>query len=66
MKRWVDYIKSQAEDGVIWNSGYQYGDWLALDAEPGGRFGKTPNELTATAYYAHSAELVRESGCHSR
>ena len=61
MKRWVDYIKSQAEDGVIWNSGYQYGDWLALDAEPGGRFGKTPNELTATAYYAHSAELVRKA-----
>lgn len=61
MKRWVGYMEHQAEDGVIWNSGYQYGDWLALDAEPGGRFGKTPNELTATAYYAHSVELVRRA-----
>lgn len=61
MKRWVGYIENRAEDGVIWNSGYQYGDWLALDAGSGGRFGKTPNDLTATAYYAHSVELVRRA-----
>lgn len=61
MKMWVEYVRKRAEGGVIWDSGYQYGDWLALDAEPGSRFGKTPNVLTATAYYAHSVDLVRKT-----
>ncbi len=61
MKKWVGYVREQAEDGVIWNRGYQYGDWLALDARPGERFGKTPNDLTATAYFAYSVELTGRS-----
>ena len=54
MKQWVEYIHKKAEHGTIWNRGYQYGDWLALDADSGSRFGKTPNDLTATAYYSYS------------
>ncbi len=32
MKLWVDYIKNQSGDSVLWLNGFQRGDWLALDA----------------------------------
>lgn len=58
MRFWVDYIRSRATDGVLWDTGFHFGDWLALDAEPGSYFGATPNPLTATAHYAWSVELL--------
>jgi alpha-L-rhamnosidase len=57
MKAWVDYIKSNAQDGLIWNSGFHFGDWLALDAKEGSYYGATPNDYVATAFYAYSVEL---------
>nr|WP_319777006.1 family 78 glycoside hydrolase catalytic domain [uncultured Sphaerochaeta sp.] len=56
MKGWIDFMRSHAE-GNIWNYRLQFGDWVALDAEEGSYFGATPNELTCTAYFAHSTEL---------
>ena len=35
MERWVGYIKSQGDNPYLWNTGFQYGDWLGLDAEEG-------------------------------
>ena len=61
MKRWVDYIRSVAQDGVLFNSGFHFGDWLALDAKEGSSFGATPNDLTATTFYAYSTELLAKS-----
>jgi alpha-L-rhamnosidase len=61
MKAWVEYIRSRAQDGVLWNSGFHFGDWVALDAKEGSYFGATPNDLTATAFYAHSTELLARS-----
>ncbi|MDI9469101.1 MAG: family 78 glycoside hydrolase catalytic domain [Bacillota bacterium] len=58
MRAWVDYIRARATDGVLWDTGFHFGDWLALDAEPGSYFGATPNPLTATAHYARSVELL--------
>lgn len=58
MRRWIDFIRERAEDGVLWNTGFHFGDWVALDAEEGSFFGATPNDLTATAYYARSTELT--------
>lgn len=58
MKAWVDFIHSKAENGTIWNTGFHFGDWVALDAKEGSYFGATPNDLTATAYYAYSTELL--------
>ncbi|MDI4647444.1 family 78 glycoside hydrolase catalytic domain [Cohnella hashimotonis] len=61
MKAWVDYIRNQGEDECLWNSGFHFGDWLALDG-PGGRVvGATPKDLIATAFYAHSASLVAKA-----
>lgn len=61
MKGWVEYIRSHAQNGVLWNTGFHFGDWLALDAKEGSYFGATPNDLVATAFYAYSTELLAKS-----
>ncbi|MDR3193394.1 MAG: glycoside hydrolase family 78 protein, partial [Treponema sp.] len=58
MKKWVDYIRSVARDGLLFDVGFHFGDWVALDAKEGSYFGATPNDLTATAFYAYSASLL--------
>ena len=61
MVKWVEHIRSIAEDGLIWNTGFHFGDWLAIDAKEGSYFGATPNDLTATAFYAYSVSLLVKS-----
>ncbi len=61
MKAWVEYIRANAEQGLVWNSGFHFGDWVALDAKEGSYFGATPNDLTATAFYAYSTGLLAGS-----
>ena len=46
----------------LWNTGHQFGDWLALDAEVGSYIGATETALIATAYFAYSTSLVIRSG----
>ena len=60
MKKWVEYIHGVSPDGLF-NSCFQLGDWVALDAKEGSYFGATPGDLCATAYYAYSAELLAKS-----
>jgi alpha-L-rhamnosidase len=57
MKAWVEYIRARADKGLLWNTGFHFGDWVALDAKEGSYFGATPNDLTATAYYFYSVTL---------
>jgi len=61
MKAWVEYIRAQGENEFAWNTGFHYGDWLALDAKENSYFGATPNELVATAFYAYSTQLLRDT-----
>ena len=63
MKQWVNYIHSKASDNGLWQNGFQYGDWLALDIESGStdRTGGTDKYLVANAYYAYSARIVRDA-----
>ncbi|WP_435620096.1 family 78 glycoside hydrolase catalytic domain [Thermoanaerobacterium thermosulfurigenes] len=61
MKSWIEYIRANAKGGVIWDSGFHFGDWLALDAKEGSYFGATPNDLVATAFYAHSTEILAKT-----
>lgn len=58
MKAWIEYIYSQAENGLLWNTGFHFGDWLALDAKEDSYFGATPNDLIATAFYAYSTSIL--------
>lgn len=59
MKGWVDYITEHCDENGLWQNGYQYGDWLALDKEESAdRTGATDKYLVANAYYAYSCEIV--------
>lgn len=63
MKSWVDYVRSKTSDNGLWQTGFQYGDWLALDIEAGStdRTGGTDKYLVANAYYAYSTGIVRDA-----
>lgn len=58
MQAWVDLV-ANAADGYLWNRGFQLGDWLDPAAPPN-RPGaaRTNPYVIATAYFAHSAELL--------
>lgn len=65
MKAWVDYIKKE-DDGSgskrLWTTGFQLGDWLALDGEDSAfPTGGTELSFIASAYYCYSAELVSKA-----
>lgn len=62
MKDYVDSIRRQDDGSRLWNTGFHFGDWLALDGK--GEFdvyGGTPTDLIATAYYAYSAGLLAKA-----
>jgi alpha-L-rhamnosidase len=61
MRAWVERIRSLARGGLIWDSGFHFGDWVALDAKEGSYFGATPNDFTATAFYAKSTLLLSKA-----
>ncbi|PFN76988.1 alfa-L-rhamnosidase, partial [Bacillus sp. AFS076308] len=62
MKGWVDFIKSRCGSNGLWQTGFQYGDWLALDKEESADFsGATDKHLVANAYYAYSTDIVRKT-----
>jgi alpha-L-rhamnosidase len=61
MRAWVECIRAQARDGLLWDSGFHFGDWVALDAKEGSYFGATPNDFTATAFYAKSAGILAKA-----
>jgi alpha-L-rhamnosidase len=59
MRAWVDTVAALAGERRLWNTGFQYGDWVDPSAPPD-RPGdaRTDRYLVATAYLARSAELV--------
>ncbi|MFW2504165.1 glycoside hydrolase family 78 protein [Clostridium diolis] len=62
MKGWVDYITEHCGSNGLWQSGYQYGDWLALDKEESAdRTGATDKYLVANAYYAYCTNILRKT-----
>ncbi|PMC34694.1 alfa-L-rhamnosidase [Bacillus sp. UMB0899] len=62
MKGWVEYITSKCGSNGLWQTGFQYGDWLALDKEESAdRTGATDKYLVANAYYAYSTNILRKA-----
>ncbi|QCX34299.1 alpha-L-rhamnosidase [Caloramator sp. E03] len=61
MKKWVEYIRHQGSNEFLWNTGFQFGDWLALDAKEGSYTGATPMDFIATAFYAYSTWILFNS-----
>jgi alpha-L-rhamnosidase len=65
MSRWVGYQATRAGDDLIWDGDFHFGDWLAFASAgmatndyPGATTGK---DLIATAFYAHSTDLLRRT-----
>ncbi|BBH22732.1 alfa-L-rhamnosidase [Paenibacillus baekrokdamisoli] len=61
MRAWVEYIRKQGDNELLWNTGFHFGDWLGLDAHEGSYVGSTPQDLIATAFYAYSTGLVAKA-----
>jgi len=59
MRAWVDYARRRAGTDLIWRPGWQFGDWLALHSDdPSYPGATTGTDLIATAFLAHSIDLV--------
>lgn len=65
MKLWVDYITAQCGENDLWQTGFQYGDWLGLDAEMNAlgdaRKGATEDFFTANACYLWSLQMIADT-----
>jgi alpha-L-rhamnosidase len=62
MRRWVEFIRVQAGDDFLWNTGFHFGDWLAFATTRADYPGATTDkDLIATAYVAHSTDLLVRS-----
>jgi alpha-L-rhamnosidase len=61
MRAWVDQIAALAGERRLWDSGFQFGDWLDPAAPPD-RPGaaRTDPYLIATAYHAFSTRVLAE------
>lgn len=60
MTAWVEYMRAHATEGLIWEDGFHFGDWLAPDADPsqGEFYGSTPQYYLSSAYYAYSTGIL--------
>ncbi|MBO9625986.1 MAG: family 78 glycoside hydrolase catalytic domain [Microbacterium sp.] len=59
MCAWVSQVERLAGETRVWDTGFQFGDWLDPSApaeDPAA--GRTDPALVATAYFAHSARLL--------
>jgi alpha-L-rhamnosidase len=61
MRAWVDLVERLAGADRLWDSDFQYGDWLDPTA-PSDRpeRGQTDPALVATAYFARSSEVLAD------
>lgn len=62
MVKWLEFERTRAGDDFVWDGDTHYGDWLAYASTasdyPGATTGK---DLIATAFYAHSTDLVLQA-----
>ncbi|HUC40480.1 MAG TPA: family 78 glycoside hydrolase catalytic domain [Gemmatimonadales bacterium] len=59
MRAWVEFEHRRAGPDLIWQPGWQFGDWLALHSDdPSYPGATTQTDFIATAYFAHSADIV--------
>jgi alpha-L-rhamnosidase len=64
MKEWTEYMirQDQADgDKYLWQTGFHFGDWLALDNPEPGPFGRTDPFYIASCYYLYSTGLTAKA-----
>jgi alpha-L-rhamnosidase len=61
MQAWVGYVRQQAGGDYIWDNGFTFGDWLAVEA-PDPQFPNpvTDKALLATAFFAYCTGLLAQ------
>ena len=59
MVRWVEYIRERAGGNYLWQTGFHFGDWLAIQG-PNALMPSavTATDLIATAFFAYSTDLL--------
>ena len=62
IKKWVDYVISTTTKENLWFGGDHYGDWLELKAPYGSYKGATRDDLIASAFHAHSTNILCKIG----
>lgn len=59
MRAWSDHVAELVGDGMLWEGGFQFGDWLDPDAPADyPDEAKTPAGIVASSYFARSAALT--------
>ena len=62
MKGWLEHIRKQDDGRCLWQRGFHFGDWLALDGDdPTLPTGATEQFYVASAYYFLSATLTAKA-----
>lgn len=65
MKTWVEYVRRQCGSNGLWQTGFQYGDWLGLDSESCAlgdeRKGATDDYFVANVCYLWSLQILSQS-----
>jgi alpha-L-rhamnosidase len=62
MKSWVEYMRIQAGDSYLYNTGFHFGDWLAFATTRSDYPGATTDkDLIATAYFYYSTALLMKT-----
>lgn len=62
MKKYVGFITASTQDPCLWTGGTHFEDWLGLDAPVGSYKGSSRADFIASAFYAHSTDLVVRAG----
>ena len=62
MRDHVEAMRRRAGENHLWCGDFQFGDWLGLDAPSGSLKGGSSDDIIATAFYAHSTELLCMAG----
>jgi alpha-L-rhamnosidase len=62
MQAWVSFMRAQAGDDLIWDTGFHFGDWLAVEAlDPQYPLAVTDKSLICTAFFAYSTGLLAQA-----
>lgn len=62
MAAWIEEVAAAASENLLWDKGFQFGDWLDPTAPADNPAGaKTYPEIVATAYFARSSRIVADT-----
>ncbi len=62
MAAWVRYVNARAGSSHLWNTGFQFGDWLAFSTDRSDYPGATTDkDLIATAFFAYSTGILEQA-----